>query len=45
MAEDSRKKIVIKGAREHNLQDIDVTVPRDEFIVSLNTVLLMTFLS
>ncbi|WP_296790026.1 excinuclease ABC subunit UvrA [uncultured Methanobrevibacter sp.] len=33
MAEDSRKKIVIKGAREHNLQDIDVTVPRDEFIV------------
>ena len=33
MAEDSRKKIVIKGAREHNLQDIDVSVPRDEFIV------------
>ena len=33
MAEDSKKQIVIKGAREHNLQDIDVSVPRDEFIV------------
>ena len=30
---ESKKQIVIKGAREHNLQDIDVTVPRDEFIV------------
>ena len=27
------KKIIIKGAREHNLQNIDVTIPRDEFIV------------
>ena len=33
MAQDSKKQIVIKGAREHNLQDIDVSVPRDEFIV------------
>lgn len=33
MAKDSKKQIVIKGAREHNLQDIDVSVPRDEFIV------------
>lgn len=33
MAEDSKKQIVIKGAREHNLQNIDVSVPRDEFIV------------
>ncbi|WP_405303444.1 excinuclease ABC subunit UvrA [Methanobrevibacter sp.] len=33
MAENSKKQIIIKGAREHNLQDIDVSVPRDEFIV------------
>jgi len=33
MADDDKKQIVIKGAREHNLQDIDVSVPRDEFIV------------
>ena len=33
MADSDKKQIVIKGAREHNLQDIDVTVPRDEFIV------------
>ena len=33
MANDDKKQIVIKGAREHNLQDIDVSVPRDEFIV------------
>jgi len=26
-------KIVIKGAREHNLQDIDLELPRDRFIV------------
>lgn len=32
MAED-KKQIIIKGAREHNLQNIDVCVPRDEFIV------------
>ena len=33
MSDDSKKQIIIKGAREHNLQDIDVSVPRDEFIV------------
>ena len=33
MTEDSKKQIIIKGAREHNLQNIDVSVPRDEFIV------------
>ena len=30
MASDS---IVIKGAREHNLKDIDVTIPRDKLVV------------
>ncbi len=33
MSDDSKKQIVIKGAREHNLQDIDIEVPRDELIV------------
>ena len=33
MVDDSKKQIIIKGARENNLQDIDVSVPRDEFIV------------
>ena len=27
------KNIVIKGAREHNLKDITVTLPRDRLIV------------
>ena len=27
------KNIVIKGAREHNLKGIDVTLPRDKMIV------------
>jgi len=26
-------KIIIKGAREHNLKNIDLTIPRDKFIV------------
>src|SRR5947209_3512432 len=26
-------KIVIRGAREHNLKNIDVTIPRDEIVV------------
>ncbi len=27
------KDIIIKGAREHNLKNIDVTIPRDRFVV------------
>lgn len=27
------RKIIVKGAREHNLRNIDVTIPRDKFIV------------
>ena len=26
-------QIVIKGARQHNLKNIDITVPRDKFVV------------
>lgn len=29
----SDSSIVIKGAREHNLQDVDVDIPRDELVV------------
>lgn len=29
----NKREIVIKGAREHNLQNIDLNLPRDEFIV------------
>lgn len=29
----AQKELVIKGAREHNLKNIDVTVPRDKFVV------------
>ncbi len=29
----SKNKIIIKGAREHNLKNIDLEIPRDEFIV------------
>ena len=29
----SDSSIVIRGAREHNLRDIDVSIPRDEFVV------------
>lgn len=28
-----QNSIVIKGAREHNLKDIDVTIPRDQLVV------------
>ena len=28
-----KNEIVIKGAREHNLKNIDLTIPRDKFIV------------
>ncbi len=30
---EEKKKIVIKGAREHNLKNIDVTIPRGSFTV------------
>jgi len=30
MASDS---IVVKGAREHNLKNIDITIPRDKLVV------------
>ena len=26
-------KIVIKGAREHNLKNVDITIPRDKLVV------------
>jgi len=26
-------EIVIRGAREHNLKDIDLTIPRDKLVV------------
>ncbi len=29
----SQKNIIIKGAREHNLKNVDLTLPRDKFIV------------
>ena len=29
----AEKNIVIKGAREHNLKNVDLTIPRDQFIV------------
>ncbi|MCL2687995.1 MAG: excinuclease ABC subunit UvrA [Methanobrevibacter sp.] len=31
--ESNKKEIVLKGAREHNLQNLDLNIPRDEFIV------------
>ena len=29
----ANKNIVVKGARQHNLKNIDVTIPRDKFVV------------
>lgn len=31
------KNIFIKGAREHNLKNIDIEIPRDELIVFYRT--------
>ena len=28
-----QKKIVIKGAKEHNLKNVSVEVPKDKFVV------------
>ena len=28
--------IIIKGAREHNLKNIDVTIPRDRLVVIID---------
>ncbi|HYD19706.1 MAG TPA: ATP-binding cassette domain-containing protein, partial [Patescibacteria group bacterium] len=33
MAEAYNKSIRIKGAREHNLKNIDVEIPRDQLVV------------
>ena len=30
---DANNRIVIKGAREHNLKNVDLTLPRDKLIV------------
>ena len=29
----SQKSITVRGAREHNLKDVDLTIPRDALIV------------
>ncbi len=29
----SKKQIILKGAREHNLQNINLSLPREDFIV------------
>ena len=29
----TKDRIFIKGAREHNLKNIDVEIPRDQFVV------------
>ena len=29
----SQKNLIIKGAREHNLKNVDLTIPRDKFVV------------
>ncbi len=29
----SQKDLIIKGAREHNLKNVDLTIPRDKFVV------------
>ena len=29
----SKDKIIIRGAREHNLKNIDIDIPRDKFVV------------
>jgi excinuclease ABC subunit A len=33
LAQDPRHFIIIKGARQHNLKDVDVAIPRNKFVV------------
>ena len=33
MKKQKRNEIVIKGAREHNLKNVNLTIPRDAFVV------------
>ena len=33
MSKGDRREIVVRGAREHNLRNIDVTIPRDQLVV------------
>ncbi len=33
LSDTNKKEIILKGAREHNLQNLDVTIPRDKFVV------------
>ena len=33
MMSTERKNIILKGGREHNLQNIDLSIPRDQFVV------------
>ena len=33
LSESSKKEIILKGAREHNLQNLDINIPRDKFVV------------
>ena len=33
LPEDSKSNIIIKGAREHNLKNIDVIIPRNKLVV------------
>lgn len=33
MINSKKDNIIIKGAREHNLKNVDITIPRDKFIV------------
>ncbi|MDO8877919.1 MAG: hypothetical protein Q7V40_17710, partial [Pseudolabrys sp.] len=30
---DNSRSITIRGAREHNLKNVDVTIPRDQLVV------------
>ena len=38
----SQKNLIIKGAREHNLKNVDLTVPRDKFVPARANTLCMS---